>query len=328
MVAAAHAKALAELTDRVEVRGVFARNAAQRDTFAARYVLPVAESLDALLADPLLDAILLLTPANARREIVVAAAAAGKHILSEKPLERSGTAAAEIVDICQRAGVTLGVVFQHRFRAASAALKQLADSGDLGRMGLVRVSVPWWRPQSYYDQPGRGTYARDGGGVLISQAIHSLDLMLSITGPVAEVAAIAGTTFLHRMETEDFTGAGLRFANGALGVLTATTAAFPGGEESIVITFEQGEACLQGGTLVVARMDGTSTKVGEPAGTGGGADPMAFPHDWHRDLIADFVAAVNEGRRPMVSGRDALKVHRLIDALVLSSREKRTVAID
>jgi predicted dehydrogenase len=187
--------------------------------------------------------------------------------------------------------------------------------------------VPWWREQSYYDQPGRGTYARDGGGVLISQAIHTLDLMLSITGPVAEVAAVAGTTFLHRMEAEDFAGAGLRFTNGAVGVLAATTAAFPGSAESIVITFERGAARLQGGTLTVTRMDGGAAMMGEPAGTGGGADPMAFPHDWHRDLIADFVAAVREGRQPLVSGREALKVHRLIDALVLSSREKRTIAV-
>ena len=130
------------------------------------------------------------------------------------------------------------------------------------------------------------------------------------------------------MESEDFVGSGLRFANGALGVVTATTAAFPGDSESIAITFERGAARLQGGMLTVARMDGVTTMTGEAAGTGGGADPMAFPHDWHRDLIADFVAAIAEGRQPLVSGREALKVHRLIDALVLSSREKRTVAVD
>ncbi len=327
MVAAAHARALAELTDRVTVLGVFSRDEVRREAFADRFGLPVAGSVEQLLGDPEVDAILLLTPPNARCEIVTAAAGAGKHILSEKPLERNSVAALEIVEICERAGVTLGVVFQHRFRAASTALKQLVERQELGRMALVQVSVPWWRPQSYYDQPGRGTYARDGGGVLISQAIHSLDLMLSIAGPVADVSAVAGTTFLHRMESEDFVGAGLRFANGALGVLTATTAAFPGGAESIVIGFEQGEARLQGGVLTVTRMDGTTTSVGEAAGTGGGADPMAFPHDWHRDLIADFVAAVAEKRQPLVSGREALKVHRLIDALVLSSREKRTIAV-
>ncbi len=251
-----------------------------------------------MLADPALDALLLLTPPDARREIVEAAAGAGKHILAEKPLERDGAAAAEIVEICETAGVTLGVVFQHRMREAARALTALARSGDLGALAAVQVAVPWWRPQAYYDQPGRGTYARDGGGVLIAQAIHTLDLMLSITGPVAQVAAIAGTTRLHRMEAEDFVGAGLRFAGGALGALIATTAAFPGGAESLSLTFEDGSARLEGGTLTITRRDGTTSRVGEASGTGGGADPMAFPHDWHREVIADFADAVRAGRPP------------------------------
>jgi len=327
MVAEPHVKSLLELGDRVEVRGVFSRSEAQRQAFAARHGVPAARSIDELLADPGLDAILLLTPPNARREIVAAAAAAGKHILSEKPVERGTAAALEIVEICERAGVTLGVVFQHRFRLASQALKRLVDSNELGRMAIVQVSVPWWRPQSYYDQPGRGSFARDGGGVLITQAIHTLDLMLSVTGPVSEVAAVSGTSFLHRMEGEDFVGAGLRFANGAMGVLTATTAAYPGGEESIVIGFERGEARLSGGTLRVTRMDGTVSETGEPSGTGGGADPMAFPHLWHRDGIADFVAAIVEKRQPLVSGREALKVHGLIDALHVSATRRQAITI-
>jgi len=327
MVAGTHARALAELRDRIEVRAVFARDEARRENFANEHGLAAIVSLDALLDQPGLDAILLLTPPNARFDIIRAAALRGIHVLTEKPLGRNSDEAREIVALCEGAGVTLGVVFQHRFRAASIALKQLADSGELGRMALVQVSVPWWRPQSYYDEPGRGTYARDGGGVLISQAIHTLDLMLSVTGPVAEVSAIAGTSLLHDMEAEDFVGAGLRFVNGAFGVLTATTAAFPGGTESIAITFERGQARLEGGRLTVTGMDGSRREVGEAASTGGGADPMAFPHDWHRDLISDFAAAIAERRQPAVSGREALKVHELIDALILSSRQKRTIAL-
>jgi predicted dehydrogenase len=327
MVADVHARALAELAPEVEVRGVFARDPARRADFAARHRLPAAPSLEALLADPRLDAILLLTPPDARLPIVEAAAQAGKHVLAEKPLERSAAAATEIVELCERAGVTLGVVFQHRMRAASRALAELARSGRLGALATVQVALPWWRPQSYYDEPGRGSYARDGGGVLITQAIHTLDLMLSVTGPVAEVAAIAGTTRLHRMEAEDFVGAGLRFANGALGSLVATTAAFPGGPESLALGFEEGTGRLEAGALSVTRRDGTSETIGAASGTGGGADPMAFPHDWHRDIIADFVGAVREGRPPAVPGRTALEVHRLIDALARSAREGRMVEL-
>ena len=327
MVADVHARALADLAGQAEVRGVFARDPARRAAFAARHGLPEAASIGAMLADPALDAILLLTPPDARRDIVATAAAAGKHVLAEKPLERDTAAATAIVETCETAGVTLGVVFQHRMRAASRALATLAGSGALGRLAVARLAVPWWRPQSYYDAPGRGTWARDGGGVMITQAIHSMDLMLSVTGPVAEVAAIAGTSRMHRMEAEDFVGAGLRFAGGALGSLVASTAAFPGGTEGMELTFEGGAARLEGGTLTVTRLDGSREETGEASGTGGGADPMAFPHDWHRDVIADFIDAVRDDRPPAAGGRAALAVHRLIDALALSAREGRAVRL-
>jgi len=192
----------------------------------------------------------------------------------------------------------------------------------------VQVSVPWWRPQSYYDQPGRGSYARDGGGVLISQAIHTLDLLVWLVGLPAEVQAMAGTSPAHQMEAEDFVAAGLRFRNGALGSLVATTAAFPGGAESLVLAGARATARLEGGELRLWRRDGSTETVGGPTGGGGGADPMAFPFDWHRDLIADFVAAVEAGRQPLVTGRQALDVHHLIDALVRSSADRRAVSID
>jgi predicted dehydrogenase len=200
------------------------------------------------------------------------------------------------------------------------------DEGGLGTLAAVQLIVPWWRPQSYYDVPGRGTLTRDGGGVLLTQAIHTLDLMLSLTGPVAEVAAIAGTSAMHRMETEDFVGAGLRFANGALGGLIATTAAVPGGPERLVLTGTHGTATLESGTVTIDWLDGRRESHGEPNATGGGADPMAFPHDWHRAVIADFLDALDQGRAPRISGREALAVHRLVDALLLSAAEGRRVA--
>lgn len=327
MAAAPHARALQDLSDQVDVRGVFSRNADNRAAFADQFGFPVASSLETLAGDEQLDAVILITPPNARHEMVQQFAKAGKHILSEKPLERTTATADEIVSLCERNNVRLGTVFQHRFRKASMALKQVIDSGALGRIGLVRVNVPWWRDQGYYDEPGRGTYERDGGGVLISQAIHTLDLMLSLAGPVRSVQAIAATTPFHDMESEDFVAGGLRFESGASGSVMATTAAFPGEAESISIDGEAGSAHLQSGTLTLSWRDGRVETIGEPAGTGGGADPMAFPHDWHRDLIAAFVDAVREGGEPVASGREALKVHRLIDALVESSSNGRAVEI-
>ncbi|WP_136659751.1 Gfo/Idh/MocA family oxidoreductase [Nitratireductor sp. XY-223] len=328
MAAAPHARALVDLRPSLEVRGVFSRNPEKRAAFAEEYGFPGAESVDTLADDPTLNAVILITPPSERIELVRRFAEAGKHILMEKPVERTSLAAREIVTICEQNGVRLGIVFQHRFRQASIALKERIDSGVLGAVGLVRVSVPWWREQAYYDEPGRGTYARDGGGVLISQAIHTLDLMLSIAGPVNEVQAVAVTTPFHSMEAEDFVAGGMRFENGAAGSLMATTAAYPGGAESITIDCKEASAHLQSGTLTLNWRDGRVETVGEAAGTGGGADPMAFPHDWHRDLIRDFVAAAKSGREPAVTGRDALRVHYLIDALIQSSHEGRAVKVN
>ena len=187
MASLPHGKSLAALADRVEVRGVFSPSAQRRSAFAERFSMPAVERVEDVLDDPEISAVLLLTPPNARSELVSALAANGKHILMEKPVERTTDAATAIVTCCERAGVRLSIVFQHRFREASMALKQRLDAGDLGEIQTAQLAIPWWRPQSYYDEPGRGSYARDGGGVLISQAIHSLDLMLSFLGPVVEV---------------------------------------------------------------------------------------------------------------------------------------------
>ena len=328
MAAKPHALALNALRERIAVRGVWRRNQEELDQFCAEYEFPAAESYEALLADPEVDAILVLTPPNAREEIVAAAAAAGKHVLMEKPVERSTEAAERIVAACQAAGVTLGIIFQHRFRAASKALADKVASGDLGSLQAVHLVVPWWRPQEgYYDKPGRGSFAQDGGGVLITQAIHSLDLMLSLTGPVKAVTALSATTGLHQMETEDFVAGGMEFANGAVGGLMATTANFPGGPESLTLNFSKSSATLTGGNLTLNWFDGRSETIGETSSSGGGADPMAFPFDWHMDQIADFAEAVQQDRQPVSTGHTALNVHRLIDALIRSGREGKRVEV-
>ena len=328
MAAKPHALALNALRDRIAVRGVWRRNRAELDQFCAHYDFPAAESYEALLADPEVDAILVLTPPNAREGIVSAAAKAGKHVLMEKPVERTTAAAERIVASCDAAGVTLGIIFQHRFRAASMALAEKVRSGELGALYAVHLVVPWWRPQQgYYDKPGRGTFAQDGGGVLITQAIHSLDLMLSLTGPVKAVAALAATTGLHQMETEDFVAGGLEFANGAVGGLMATTANFPGSAESLTLNFDKASATLTGGNLTLNWHEGRTETVGEASSSGGGADPMAFPFDWHMAQIAEFADAVEAGRQPVSTGHTALAVHQLIDALIRSGKEGRRVVL-
>ncbi len=329
MAAAPHARALRDLQEAgsLKVCGVWARDPERRAAFAERYSFAQYESFAAAAADPRADAALLLTPPNARIEFVEALAREGKHILMEKPVERTTDAAVRLVQLCEDARIKLGIVFQHRFREGSRRLASLIASGKLGELRLVQATVPWWREQDYYTE-GRGSMERDGGGVLISQAIHTLDLMLSLAGPVESVQAIAGTTRFHQMECEDFAAGGLRFACKALGMVCATTASYPGASESLRFDFEHAAATLEAGTLTLNWRAGTAEEFGESSGTGGGADPMAFPHDWHRDLIADFADAVSKGREPAVTGGQALDVHRLIDAILESARTRKEVAVN
>ena len=164
--------------------------------------------------------------------------------------------------------------------------------------------------------------------MLLTQGIHTLDLMLSLVGAAKEVVAYATTTPVHRMETEDLVAGAVRFANGALGSIDATTASYPGFPERIELICEKGTAVLAGTSLDVFWHDGRREHVAPDSSPGGtGADPMAFPNDWHRALIADFLDAIAENREPRVSGAEALKVHALIDALLRASAERRPVAV-
>jgi predicted dehydrogenase len=162
----------------------------------------------------------------------------------------------------------------------------------------------------------------------MTQGIHTLDLMLSLAGPVVEVSGYARTSPVHRMETEDLVCAAVRFASGAVGVIDATTAAYPGGPERIELIGTNGTASLVGTALSIHYHDGRSEALAADASPGGtGADPMAFPHDYHLVVWRDFLEAIERKRPPRVSGAEALKVHRLIDALLAASADGRAVQV-
>ena len=242
MAVTPHAKGLMDLADMVEVAYAYSPSEARRQAFGERFPFPTCDSLETILDDQSVDAVAIFTPANTHLDIAKRCAAAGKHVLLEKPVDITTERAEATVAACREAGVTLGIVLQHRFRPAGMRLAEIVEAGELGRIVGCSTVIRLWRPQSYYDEPGRGTFARDGGGVLLSQGIHTLDLMLSLAGPIAEVTGFATTTSVHRMETEDMVCAAARFANGAFGTIDATTAAYPGFLERIEIIGEKGSA--------------------------------------------------------------------------------------
>lgn len=329
MVAPTYLQAI-EASAGLNLSVICGRSAERLSDFAKRHDCKARFSTDIseVAEDPQIDFAIVATPPNARASIIEKLAARAKPILLEKPIERSLTAAHDIVQTCETAQTPLAVMFQHRARAPAQRLKQMLNDNALGEIAAVEITVPWWRDQAYYDTPGRGSYAQDGGGVLITQAIHTLDLALHLLGPVGRVQAMARRTKLHSMEAEDFVTAGLEFRNGITGSLFASTASFPGRSEEIILHGTDASARLEPGGLTIHWRDGRVEADGGQATSGGGADPMAFTHAWHQAVIEDFANSLKTGAPPLCTGREALQVHALIDGLIRSSDTGTSTEID
>ena len=311
-----HLRSLHDLMDRIEFRYACAR---RPDADRVRpYPGPVqmTDSLDVILQDPEVQAVIVATPPATHLDICQRCFVAGKHVLLEKPLEVNFERSARLVEMAEASGLRLGLVLQHRYREASLALEKIMREGRLGEVQAASVRIPWWRSQAYYNEPGRGTMARDGGGVLLTQAIHTLDLFRSLVGVKSVKSAVVRQTKLHQMETEDYVSALLVLGNGAPGDLMATTAMFSGFSETIEIMGALGSARLSGANLEVHFLEGSPVNVRSEGGTGSGANIMDFSHEPHRALLTEFINAIKENREPKVNGRDALATQTLIVELL------------
>ncbi len=327
MASAPHLRALTEI-DGAKLCWIVTGDA--KRAAAASALAPgarVSASLDEVLADPDVDVVLILTPSSAHLETISAAAAAGKAVIVEKPVEVTVARARQAVEVCAQAGVPLAVVHQHRFRAIVPTLKTILDEGRLGPLHAIEVRVQWWRAQAYYDEPGRGSYARDGGGALITQAIHVLDLALYLCGPIAAVCARVTTTPGHDMEAEDLAVAVIEWQCGAIGTILASTAHRPGFNDTILISGRDGTVLLEGEDLTLWEGEGSGKKLGMQAAEAPPAHPMDFSHDGHRRLLAATLAAIGQGAAPPVSGLEACRVLELIEAVTESARLKRWVEV-
>ena len=311
-----HLRSLQDLADRIEFRYAFARRPDAERVLPYTGQVQLTDSLDLILQDPEVQAVIVATPPATHLEICQRCFAAGKHVLLEKPLEVNFERAARLVGLAEAAGLRLGLVLQHRYREASVALEKILQEGQLGEVQAASVRIPWWRSQAYYNEPGRGTMARDGGGVLLTQAIHTLDLFRSLVGVRSVKSAVVRQTKLHQMETEDYVSALLVLGNGAPGDLMATTAMFSGFSETIEIIGSLGSARLSGANLEVQFLEGSPFSIRSEGGTGSGANMMDFSHEPHRALLSEFMTSIQENRDPRVNGRDALATQALIVELL------------
>jgi predicted dehydrogenase len=305
-----------------------ARVAAARALFPdVRVCWPATEALD-LGADVAIVA----SPAATHLDVVREAARRGIDVVVEKPLDASLDRAEQVVAVTRDSGVGLAVCLQHRTRPAGRALRSLVETGALGAFTGGAVTVPWWRPRTYYDEPGRGSYARDGGGVLITQAIHALDLFVSAletaVGAPVRVRADA-TRVVQPMEAEDTIAGVLDYGGGRLAPVYATVAAHPGRDEELWLSGTAGTALLRGADLLRYTAPGTEPDL---VVTGGGgstaADPGAMPTAWHRALLEDAMRSFATGGQPLASGASVLVTQRVVAAMYRSAGAGDWVDLD
>lgn len=348
-IAPTHAKALVSLPGDARLTHCCDSNPAQAAAFATQFGLKTA-SFEEILANPAIDVVSFCTPSGLHASLGVRALAAGKHVVIEKPMEITSAACEPLLAAQRASGRKLAIISQHRFDPASQQVRGVIERGELGKLVLAEARVPWFRSQEYYDSGDwRGTWALDGGGCLMNQGIHTVDLLLWLAGPVKTVYAQMRTAAHERIEVEDVVTATLTFSNGAIGNLMATTSAYPGSAVYIGLHGTQGSAILEGDELQLLAIKGRETVHGKAAtahalqvATGGTksatAHASAIPEapaaagswswgDAHRAQFADFVRAVRENGNPLVDGVAGRAAVALINAVYESARTGRVVTL-
>ena len=310
---------------------------------AEQYGVPGFSRLEDAFALPGVDVVTVGTPSGLHGEVAVAAARAGKHVIVEKPIEVNLKKADEMIGECRRHGVKLCVISQHRFDPATIEVKRRVAAGELGRMILGEAAVNWYRSQAYYDSGDwRGTWALDGGGALMNQSIHSIDLLQYLMGPVKSVFAHTRTASHERIEVEDVAVAVVEFVDGGIGTIVGTTAAYPGLSTRVECMGTQGTAVIERDRLThlyikpeggaaggnYGHRGAVNLAVDGGAATAGtAADPAAISQNAHRAQFLDMIEAVREDREPLVNGEEGRKPLEIILAIYRSAQTGEKVTL-
>jgi predicted dehydrogenase len=298
--------------------------------FAVRYQTRFVERWQDLCRDPDVDFVDVCTLPDFRLSAVELCAAHKKHVQVEKPIAIDLATARRMLECARLAGITLGVVSQHRFDDASQFLKCAVSGGRLGRILEADAYVKWFRPAEYYARPVKGAWQSEGGGALINQGIHSVDLLLWMMGPARSVSAGWRLGAAHKIESEDMVNAMVRYESGALGVIQAATAFRPGAPERLEIHGTKGTAIVTGDRLTTWEVEDDSAQAPliEHTGASGASEPMAISLAPFERQFLDFGRAIAEGRSPLVSGEEGYRALELVDAIYRSCREGRRIELD
>jgi predicted dehydrogenase len=327
MIANFHAKAIEHIRG-AKIVACYDTYAPGAEKFAAANKCKHYVTLKEMLADPAVDIITICTPSGAHRDPAVAAANAGKHVIVEKPLEITLKRCDAIIGACRKNKVKLATIMPSRFSPANIALKEAIEQKRFGKLTLGDTYVKWWRTQEYYDSGGwRGTWALDGGGAYMNQAIHNVDLIYWFMGDVDEVAAVTDTLAHQRIEVEDVGVAAVRYKSGALGTIEAATSAYPGLLKKTEIHGTQGTVIVEQDDILMwefaqkSKQDAVIRRkfAKRVSGTGGASDPKAISYVGHMEQIKDFLHALETGGQPLVDGEEGRKSVEIILAIYKSS---------
>ena len=335
MIANFHARAIADIKG-AKLISCYDRAPKSAKSFAKQTGCHVFADLGDMLKDPDLDVVTICTPSGAHMEPAVAAAQAGKHVIVEKPLEINLKRCDKIISECEKAGVVVSTIFPSRFHESSKLMKAAVNKKRFGKVALGNAYVKWFRTQQYYDSGAwRGTWELDGGGALMNQAIHSVDLLIWMMGNVAEVSANMATLAHKRIAVEDVVTASLKFKNGALGTIEATTASFPGSLKKIEIHGDKGSAILEEEDIIkwefekLSAADKKIQNMQDKTKTGGGAaDPSAIGHHGHTEMFKDTLRAIKSGKKsPLIDGHEGRRSVEVILAIYKSAITGRSVKL-
>jgi predicted dehydrogenase len=329
-----HASAIADVPD-AELRAVHDRSAASASAFVKKYPVRIEANLADLLSSPDIDVVCVTTPSGAHAEVAVPALNAGKHVFCEKPLEINVERIDSIIDAAAANDRILAAVFPSRLGIGAQTVKAAVEAGRFGRLALCSAYIKWWRTQQYYDEGGwHGTWALDGGGAMMNQAIHYVDLLQWLVGMPTKVHAFAGQLAHERIEVEDTLVASLQFGNGALGVIECATSCSPGFSRRIEICGDRGSAIIEDDTIkrwefVDEEPDDERIRRGEVSSglKGGTSDPKVASNEGHRLQIEDLVGALREGRPPFITGEGGRHAVALIRAAYESAESGRVVEL-
>jgi len=330
-----HLRAAIEV-EGVEVTAVCGRNPEKVGKLAELAEAAVYTRLDQFLSHRPMDIVVIGSPSGVHSEQGVQAARRGLHVLVEKPIDVSVERANRLIEECRKQGVKLGVFFQDRVSEGPLRIKKLLEQGKLGDPVLATAHVKWYRPPEYYaDSKWRGTWALDGGGALMNQGIHTLDLLTWLLGKAGRIFAFARTQ-VHSIETEDTLVACLEFQNGALAAFEATTAAYPGIPRRLYLSGSRGTALIEHDRLtsldLIEDKDAAGQSARQPAQVAdrslSESSPVVSNTAGHRALIEDFINAVREDRDPVCSGTEGRRSLVLAEAIYESARTGKAVKLD